>query len=323
MPEPIQLGHTSISPHDPIGTVALAVLRRHFHAVLGNELGTRRGEDPEWLHDMRVATRRLRAAIALFEDVLPAEIVGLREELGWLGSSLGVVRDLDVQLGQLDQWTAELPAGEQSELAPLRARLERERGTARTALLADLDSARYAGFVERFSDLLRTAEAATGGPGAVPARAVAPDLIERRYAAVRKAGKRIGPGSAAADYHRVRIRCKRFRYALEFLAELYPGESDGLHRRLVALQDILGLHQDAEVAITRLHQLALDRRSPLPAETVFAMGEIAERYRTRIGELRGQFPAAFAKVSGKRWQSFRSLIESRRPAAAVAAPGGG
>jgi CHAD domain-containing protein len=321
-PQPIDLGATAITPEAPISAVALAVLRRHFQALLANEPGTRVGDDPEYLHDMRVATRRLRAAIALFEDVLPAEIVEVREELGSLGGILGAVRDLDVQLGQLDQWAAGLPAAEQSELAPLRAKLVRQRGTARTALLVRLDSARYLAFIEGFSGLLSAAVTAASGPGAVPARAVAPDLIERRHAAVRKAGKRIGPSSAAADYHRVRIRCKRFRYALEFLAELYPGESDRLHRSLVALQDILGLHQDAEVAVMRLRELALDSRSPLPVETVFAMGAVAERYRASIAELRRRFPTAFAKVSGKRWKSFRSLIESQRPAAAAAGRAG-
>ena len=78
--------------------LAFAVLRRQLAVVRAKEPGTRLGEDPEELHDMRVATRRLRAALSLFEAVLPVRAQVFREELGWLARLLGSVRDLDVQL---------------------------------------------------------------------------------------------------------------------------------------------------------------------------------------------------------------------------------
>ena len=81
-----------------MGELAFAVLRRQLAVLRAKEPGTRLGEDPEELHDMRVATRRLRAALSLFEGVLPVRAQVFREELGWLGRLLGAVRDLDVQL---------------------------------------------------------------------------------------------------------------------------------------------------------------------------------------------------------------------------------
>ena len=131
---------------------------------------------------------------------------------------------------------------------------------------------------------------------------------------MRKGGKKITVASPPAEYHRLRIRCKRFRYALEFLADLYPGSTRPLVKRLVALQDVLGLHQDAAVAIERLRQLATERRGALPAETVFAMGEVAGRYREGMKALAQAFPAVFEPVVGKRWKAFRNVIEAARPA---------
>ncbi len=100
-------------------------------------------------------------------------------------------------------------------------------------MLEMLDSRRYEAFVSRFGRTLRARHLARSGPASRPARALAPDLIESRFRSVRKAGARIGPASPATDYHRLRIRCKRLRYALEFLADLYPGETRPLIRRLV------------------------------------------------------------------------------------------
>ena len=82
---------------------------------------------------------------------------------------------------------------------------------------------------------------------------------------------RIGPTSPATDYHRLRIRCKRLRYALEFLSDLYPGATRPLMRRLVTVQDVLGVHQDADVAGRPVHarggaRLRLPHAAGVPAQ---------------------------------------------------------
>jgi CHAD domain-containing protein len=104
------------------------------------------------------------------------------------------------------------------------------------------------------------------------------------------------------------------RYALEFLADLYPGQTGPLTKRLASLQDLLGLHQDAEVAIERLRRLASEHGAELPPEAIFAMGEIADRYRQSAAELRTRFPKSYARVTGKAWKTFAKLIETERPA---------
>jgi triphosphatase len=308
-----RFGATQIDPGQPIGAVALAVLRRHFTALLAKEPGTRLGDDIEELHDMRVASRRLRAALSLFADVAPPAALEAGEDLAWLGRVLGAVRDLDVQLEQLEVWLAELPEPDRAALEELAALLRRQRDDARVELLEALDSRRYESLVSRFGRVLRARPARRDDASAEPALAVAPDLIETRFRRMRALGRRIGPGSPAEDYHRLRIRCKRLRYALEFLADLYPGKAEPLLRRLAALQDVLGLHQDADVAIERLRALARDHAADLDAATIFAMGEIAERHRRQMVDLRRRFPRVYARATGKRWTSFVEVLAQARP----------
>jgi CHAD domain-containing protein len=320
-PQPRGFGQTAVDADTPIGTVAVAVLRRHFAALLAREPGTRLGDDNEQLHDMRVASRRLRAALSLFADFLPAGAEHMRQELGWVGRALGAVRDLDVQLEQLEVWLAEVSDEDRGPLDSLRAVLEEQRSVARGTMLEALDSRRYEAFVRAFGRYLRGRRPRPSSPGGVPARAVAPDLIEKRFGKLRKSAEQIGPDSEPADYHRVRIRGKRLRYALEFLSDVYRGRTQPLLKRLVALQDVLGLHQDADVAIARLRRLAVERGDELGPTTVFAMGEIAERHRTRAAELRAQFPAVYKRVKGNKWKSLRKLLEDQRPAPAPPAGG--
>jgi CHAD domain-containing protein len=311
---PFRFGATEVEPEMTIGAVALAVLRRQFAVMLAKEPGTRLGDEVEELHDMRVATRRLRAALSLFAEVLPEKIMQEREELRWIGQALGAVRDLDVQVEQLEEWLAAVPDADRGALERLGLLLGEQRREARAAMLETLDSRRYEAFIARFRKALRARRTVRPGSPGLPARTVAPDLIERRYRAVRKAAKRIDRDSPAPEYHQLRIRCKRLRYALEFLGDLYPAGPQPLIKRLVALQDLLGSHQDAEVAIERLRRLAAVRGSELGGETTFAMGEIAGRYRSSATLLREQFPAAYSRLR-RPWKRFRKRLDQHRPMA--------
>jgi triphosphatase len=307
--EPEDFGRTTVEPGDTIGHVGLAVLRRQLATLLAKEPGTRLGDDVEELHDMRVASRRLRAAITLFGDALPGEADRLRPELAWLGQTIGAVRDLDVQLGQLDRWANVLAPSDQDALRRLRSLLEGQRARARGEMLKALDSPRYARLVRRLGTMLRS----RSGARTAPAREVAPDLVEARHRALRKAMRRIGPDSDATAYHRLRIAAKRYRYALEFLSDIYPGETKRLIRRTAALQDVLGAHQDAQVAITRLRDLAGHRGAELGPEAVFAMGEIAGRYSTSMEEVRAKVPRFYARLEGKVWKRFAKRIHGQKP----------
>jgi CHAD domain-containing protein len=312
-----RFGSTDIGRGMPIGAVALAVLRKQFTELLAREPGTRLGDDVEELHDMRVASRRLRAALALFSNVLPQDASDVVTELRWVGDFLGAVRDLDVQIEQLDARLAADPHAPRQELAPLRALLDSHRTTTRTAMLDALDSRRYELFVNRFGRILR-ARRVPEGDARTNALAACPPLLEERIRRLRRSANAITPTSEPSDYHRVRLHCKRLRYALEFSADVYPTTARPALKRLVALQDDLGEHQDADVAIGHLRSLAVHHTDELPPATVFTMGELAERYRTEAAAVRARFPKSRTRLKGKPWKALgRDLERGRKSALAV------
>jgi CHAD domain-containing protein len=132
--------------------------------------------------------------------------------------------------------------------------------------------------------------------------------------------RRLTPQSAPADFHRLRIRCKRLRYALEQTSPLYGDAAERYLRALVRVQDVLGAHQDAEVALARLTAIAEQGTRRLPAPTLVALGMLAERHAQHAAALREVAPEAVARLRGRRWRRLtRALIGQ---AATVVAGGG-
>ncbi len=318
-PRHVETGPTEIRPHMTAGEVAYAVLRKHFGVFVANEPGTRLGEDIEALHDMRVAARRLRAAMAAFRPFLSPSIQGLREELGRVAAALGEVRDLDVQLERMAEWREGFSEDEAHALDAIEALLEARRAVARRRMLAVLNARRYDRLVARFGAVLRRGPARSFAPGRTPVLDVSSDLLEKRYRRVRKLGDPITPASPAGDYHLLRIDAKKLRYALEFVGPIYGKAAIEFSERVTALQDVLGLHQDAEVAIDMLRDTAATQGRRLGPATILAMGAISERYRKHAAELRRQFPAVYKPLGGREWRRLRALIEARRPGLATRA----
>jgi CHAD domain-containing protein len=321
------LGPTSITPASTMGELAFAVVRRQLAVVRAKEPGTRLGEDPEELHDMRVATRRLRAALSLFAGVLPVRAQVFREELGWLGRLLGLVRDLDVQLAGLagmDEetaaWRADVSGGDGHDpLADLSDLLQSEREAARAQLLGGLDSMRWERLAKGLAAMAQQGPARRSVATRTPAVVGLPALVVARHDQVAKAARKAKRTGAVADFHRLRIRCKRLRYSLEFASEVYAGRTTRYVRRLTAVQDELGLMQDAEVASLRLAELATGD-TPLPAPTVFVMGGVAERHRRDVNRFLHRLPKHASRVGGRAWRDIRALMEDTRAEAAAAQP---
>jgi CHAD domain-containing protein len=310
------LGSTVVTPESSMGDLAYAILRRHFGVLLARESGTRLGEDIEELHDMRVATRRLRAAIDLFVGVLPVRIEGIREELGWLAAVLGEVRDLDVQLdhmGNMGEWSIAWATSETTvdPLVHLRQLLVDQRFDARRHLLAALDSVRYQRLLKGLTSLVIQGPARRSSAAAVPAAIGVTELVAQRHRSVLKGAKRARKSGVAADYHRLRIRAKRLRYSLEFTAGLYDGSTDRFVRRMARLQDALGLMQDAEVATEQLLGITSEHGSELPPLTIFAMGSVAERYRDEAATLLASMPRRLKVLNGSVWIDLEDLMATR------------
>ena len=302
-PEPPDFGPTVVDGSLSAGEFAFRILRKQFGIFLAHEPGTRIGEDPEELHDMRVATRRMRAAMKIFEDSLPARTRAFRDSLKWVAGALGEVRDIDVQLGHLEDWISDAAPEDQEPLIALRTVLEGQRVKVRKAMLRTLDSRRYARLIASFGGFLRNGPSRRAVAARRPIMEAAPDLLRKPYRKVRKLGDPLTEESSGEEFHELRKKGKRLRYALEFLAGIYGESMNVCIGPLKELQDVLGDHQDAEVATTHLRELSVarGRGRRLPPETIFVMGGISHRYEIRARELRTQFPKAYRKAARKKW----------------------
>jgi CHAD domain-containing protein len=311
-PGPPDLGPVSVSAEPGMGELGYAVLRRAFLSYLRNEPGTRIGEDIEALHDMRVATRRMRGAIGLFGPALPRRARSLQDELRWIAGRLGGVRDFDTQLSWIASWSEKAAPEDQAALGLLSAALEKRRERARRRLLEALESRRHARLVTRLAEMLRRGPPRRLPAARVRARAAFPGLIERRHARIRKAGKGLGPRSAPERFHRLRIRCKRLRYAVENASDLYGAAASDYIDALVRVQDILGLHQDSVIAVSRLHDLLQSRSPRMPPRVVFMMGRASQRYEQQAAKQRKRFQKAYLRLQGKSWTRLQKAMKKGR-----------
>lgn len=245
-----------IGPDDSMSEAARKTVLFHFRRMLEHEQGTRAGQDYEELHDMRVASRRMRAALAVFEPYVDRRAYRPHvKSLRRTGRLLGAVRDLDVFHEKALQYLEGLPEARHGELDALFAAWQEERDRRRQRMLDWLDSSDYRRFVEHFEEFL-----GQPGAGALPdfdddglplgrsVRLALPPVVLRELASVLAFDEWVGRAEVPLTrLHRLRIAGKYLRYTLEFFAEvLGPGDKLVVHT-IKRLQDHLGDLQDAVV----------------------------------------------------------------------------
>ena len=306
--------------------VAMAELRRLLALWLRHEPGARLGEDPEELHQLRVAARRIDATLGLFRRQLPAALVRARKTTKAVLRSLGAARDVDVQLAELARYCADLPEQERAAAEPLRVYLESERSRARARMVRALDSEPTRRWLDTLTQAAAERADLNGGERAL---VVMPERVQRRFRKLRKSVGRLRGKSSMEDYHQVRRRAKQLRYATECGADLFGKPADDLLKALRRLQDRLGAHQDSYMAQSRLAALAGDPASGLPPATLFLMGRLAEQHARVTAQVRVTLIRSWRKVRGKRWRALRARLGqlsdsvgtmSRAPAVAPESP---
>ncbi|MEK7350515.1 MAG: CYTH and CHAD domain-containing protein [Nitrospirota bacterium] len=247
-------------------------LGRHARWLLAHDPGTRLGREPESLHQMRVATRQLRAILRATRPLLiPEWADSLREELRWLGQLLGLVRDLDVQLAYFRQESAALEARDRRPLTQFIAHLEIQRNNAQEVLLNGLKSARYL-------DLIRRLQEAPHNPTAVESTMTVRDLAKQEFTKLRNAISQAGHTANNATIHKIRINTKRARYAAELAEPTIGKPATRFINKARAVQDVLGMHQDAIQAEAYIRTFLKHSTS---ARAAFVAGRMVERQRLR------------------------------------------
>jgi CHAD domain-containing protein len=303
-----------IDPAAPMAEAARRILRKQLARMVAHERGTREGRDIEELHDMRVAVRRMRAALRVFRGYLDTTAYKpFRKTLRRTGSILGMVRDLDVFREKAQRYLEGLPEERRSELDPLLTAWQSAHARARKGMLELLDSKAHAQFKKAFARFLATAGAGAPPESDVPlpdrVRVAVPLLVVSSYAAVRAYEGRVeGTDTPLPRLHQLRIAAKGLRYTLEFFREILPTEVEGLIDRIKTLQEHLGNLQDAVVTCGILRDFLTwgtwgDHRAEAAAATgvVVAPG-VATYLSVRQAELQRLvkgFPAVWRKVSGE------------------------
>ncbi|MCX7838651.1 MAG: CHAD domain-containing protein [Anaerolineae bacterium] len=246
---------------DTMAEAARKTLRLHWNRMLEHEAGARAGVDSEEVHDMRVATRRMRAALRVFDEFLDADAFKpFAKRLRRTARALGAVRDLDVFREKTQRYLATLPDERRVDLEPLWAVWQSEYQRARAELLAWLDSEAYTQFKTEFDEFLRTpgagaapTETEDGEPRAHRVRDVLPMILLRAWADVHAYAELVTqPNVSVERLHQLRIAAKGLRYTLEFFADVLGEEAQPLIGQIRQLQDHLGNLQDAVVACNHL-----------------------------------------------------------------------
>jgi CHAD domain-containing protein len=295
-----------LTPDSPAGQVVLVYLQDQAGALESLESGVRRDE-PDAVHQMRVATRRLRATVRTFRRVT-GDAGHLADELRWLGGVLGEARDAEVLADHLRSALQDVPA--EQVIGPVGARLQIHfapvAAQSRQAVLAALDSERYGSLRDELRRLM--AEAPAQPWAAKPAGEVLPRAVRKAY---RKTARRMDRARRAAPgpdtdiaLHEARKAAKQARYASEVAQAAIGKDAARFTRRVKNLQSLLGDQHDAVIA--RQHVRALGMEAHLAGENAFTYGLLYERESAAAGRMRARARQAWKKASRSRYRRWMS-----------------
>jgi CHAD domain-containing protein len=284
------------------GSTAADVLRAHLAkhtASLWEQDARVREDQPGAIHKFRIAARRLRSALTTYRPLFQAGSVDpLREQLRWLGQTLGGARDAQVLRERLDELVESQPA--ELVLGPVAARIDGDLAYAyrdgRERSLALLDSERYFRLLDSLDDLVQSPPLLP--EAGQPASEVLPRLLARDTKRLRRAVR----AAKAADHpdqrdpalHEARKKAKRLRYAADSTVPVFGKPAEKLSAAAKRVQNALGLHQDAIVAGRRLREYAV--QAHLAGENGFTFGRLHALEEWRAEEARQAFRKAWKKT---------------------------
>jgi inorganic triphosphatase YgiF len=251
----------------PASSALRSVIAHGLNVLLANTEALHDAHEPEYVHQARVALRRMRSALRLFDRAHADFPAALSVELAWAGRLLGAARDLDVLADEtLPALLAQAPQGA-AHADDLVRRVSSAREAAHGRALAGLASARFARLALRLQAWMLTPP-----PAARTLAKLAPRQLDRAHARLFEEA-RFFVAQTPEHRHAVRILAKRLRYALDLFAVALPAEPTAQYvAALAELQDVLGTLNDGAVG-----QDALTTFGAAPELVDWARGELAAR----------------------------------------------
>ncbi len=290
------------------GDVVLAYVRQQAEVLKSLDPMVRRDE-PDSVHQMRVATRRLRSTLHSFGRVLRrADTAHLGAELKWLAGLLGAARDAEVLTAHLEDRAGQVPA--ELLIGPVQARIRGHfapvRAQAHTALIAALDSGRYFTLLDELDQLL--ADPPLRSRSARPATAELPKAVSRAYRKtdrlISEAARKPAGQSRDMALHEARKAAKRTRYAGETAAPAVGRQASRFAKQIKEIQSLLGDHQD--LVIARQVERDLGISAHLAGENAFTYGLLYQRAAAEGEQLQALALTAWEKASRPRYRRWMS-----------------
>lgn len=245
------------------------------------------GTPSESLHQMRVATRCLRTVLRAARPVLrSAWVTSLQRELKWFSELLGPARDLDVQIAYFTEESAELDNRDRKLLAQFISHLRTQRKAVQQMMLGELSSARYLELIRRLQQAAQT-------PSVIESSLTVRRLAKREFKKLRKAINRLSASPSDVALHKIRIKAKRARYAAELARSSVGKPIARFIKSARAVQDRLGIHQDAIQAERYIRQFLKYSTS---VRAGFLAGRMAERQRQRRENVREEMKPLLKKL---------------------------
>jgi CHAD domain-containing protein len=278
-----------------LGELVEAALSASVIRLISHDAGVRLGDDPEDVHQFRVAARRLRSDLKTFRDVLDPEWVQvLRTELHWLGTEVGALRDADVLRERLLGQAADFGDQDASGVAALAARLDDQRAAARARALDALRRHRYDTLLDALVDATKGAPFAESAKVRKRADRHALGLVRRQWEHLDAAVDKLGAEPSDEQFHRVRILAKQARYAVDVAAAVFGEPAHALAERIADIQTDLGDLHDTAVAMVWLREAA--GRAPRSA---LVAGQLIAMQRAEAEQIRERWPRTWRATQAK------------------------
>lgn len=296
--------------HTPLQVAARVAIDGYLRKLRRHEPKVRDGHDGDAVHDMRVATRRIRSTLELLEAAPGFDahhLHALRRHLRTLAHRLGSVRDSDVFIQHLSDYEDEHP-GAKDGLRPLRRRLEHRRKGARRKLLRTLDGAKLRHYLDQVETFATETPDSFGEPCPVLVRHFAGSALWRRYEDILRF-ESVALDAPAPELHKLRITCKRARYAVELFEPALGSGATEIKDALIAVQDHLGALQDTVVALATIEEVrraCSEHRHGHAGDHAegedVALATYADDLAARRDHLREAFPPLWERISGQRFR---------------------
>ena len=287
-----------LDPFMPDDQALKMILLRLLEIMQQNASGTIKGRDTEFMHDYRVALRKIRVLLKQLDLHYPQEVsTEYRRFFSRLGKLTNPVRDLDVFLMQLENYQADFETSDWKKLQALRDYLLLSRAESQNKLVEELKSSRYRQTIKQWREYLKRSatENEAADDSRKPVYRLADEILLQVNQQTLKQGKTITRNSDAETLHSLRKTFKQLRYLMEFFSSLYPAvELRALTQSLTDIQDNLGLFNDRHFQVSMVQAFIQQSNDEAAIKASQQLIQILQQQQDEAGK---NFKASYKKYA--------------------------